>query len=107
MWFHLYPYENTPVHVVDGLTSLDTTFGINVPPFTQLIRRGRYVNTRGAPMNMLHVSGHMHKRGLRFSAWQSDGTKLFDEYDWSHPTGRYLVHLRVPAPRIGLEYYEL
>src|SRR5436305_309785 len=74
--------------VLDGLTSLDTTFGINVPPFTQLIRRGRYVNTRGAPMNMLHVSGHMHKRGLRFSAWQSDGTKLFDDYDWSHPTGR-------------------
>ena len=104
VWFNFYLYDNTPVHIVDGLTSLDTTFGINVPPFTQLIRRGRYVNTRGAPMNMLHVSGHMHKRGLRFSAWQSDGTKLFDDYDWSHPTGRDFDPLWVLAPGDWIDY---
>ena len=25
MWFNFYPYENTPLHIVDGLTSLART----------------------------------------------------------------------------------
>ena len=31
---------------------------------------------------------HRHKHGLRFSGWFSDGTKMFDDYDWEHPIGR-------------------
>jgi hypothetical protein len=81
-------FEGTPLHTMQGITSLDTTFGINVPPSTQRVQRGRYQNVSGRTEHILHVGGHMHKRGLRFSAWFSDGAKVFDDYDWEHPVGR-------------------
>ena len=36
-------------------------------------------------MSFMNLSGHMHKRGLRFTAWQSNGTKLYENFDWAHP----------------------
>ena len=78
-------YPGTSEHVAQTLTSLDTTFGIDVPPFTQKTQHGRFVNTFGKPMSFMNLSGHMHKRGLRFTAWQSNGTKLYENFDWAHP----------------------
>jgi len=87
-WTNFYRYQGTPEHHAKGLVSLDATANINVPPYTQRTLKGRYVNTSGVVQQVLFVGGHMHKRGLRFSAWQSDGTKLFDDYDWEHPQGK-------------------
>jgi len=87
-WTNFYRYQGTPEHKSKGLVSLDATGNINVPPYTQQTLRGRYVNTSGVVQQVMFVGGHMHKRGLRFSAWQSDGTKLFDDYDWEHPHGK-------------------
>ena len=84
VWTNVYPYEGTPEHIAQTLTSLDTTFGIDVPPFTQRVRRGRFVNTLGLPMSFVQLSGHMHKRGLRFTAWRADGTKVYENFDWAH-----------------------
>ncbi len=87
-WTNFYRYQGTPQHHAKGLVSLDATGNIDVPPYTQRTLKGRYVNTSGVVQQVMFVGGHMHKRGLRFSAWQSDGTKLFDDYDWEHPHGK-------------------
>ena len=75
------------------LTSLDTTFGISVPPFTQVIRHGHFVNNSAVPMHFVSLSGHMHKRGLRFTAWSSDGVKRYETFDWAHP-----LQVNFPSP---------
>jgi hypothetical protein len=85
VWVNIYPFVGTPQHIAQTLTSLDTTFGIDVPPFTQKIQPGRFVNGLGRAMSFLSVSGHMHKRGLRFTAWRSNGVKLYENFDWAHP----------------------
>jgi hypothetical protein len=104
VWFNFFPYEGTPDHLVEGLTSLDTTFNINVPVFSQKVQPGLFVNTLGKPMTFLHLGGHMHKRGVRFSAWHSDGTKVFDDYDWAHPVGREFDPAFVLAPGDSFRY---
>ena len=48
---------------------------------------GRFVNTLGKPMSFINLTGHMHKRGLMFTAWRSNGTKLYQNFDWAHPLG--------------------
>lgn len=87
VWVNIHPFSGIPQHHLRTLTSLDTTFGISVPPYTQKIQRGRFVNTLGVPISFITVSGHMHKRGLRFSAWRSDGSLLYENFDWAHPIG--------------------
>ncbi len=87
-WINYLPFEGTPKHVMQGIVSLDTTFGVNVPAFTQQTRRGRYVNNSGKTQHILWAGGHMHKRGLQFSGWFSDRTPMFIDYDWEHPVGR-------------------
>jgi hypothetical protein len=104
VWFNFFPYEGTPEHIADSLTALDTTFGINVPPFTQVTRHGRFRNDSGKPMYMLRLGGHMHKRGLRFSAFHSDGTKIFDDFDWAHPVGRPFDPAYVLQPGDWFDY---
>jgi len=85
VWTNIYPYPGTPQHVAQTLTSLDTTFTIDVAPFTQKAQHGRFVNDLGKPMSFVNLSGHMHKRGLRFTAWRSNGAKLYENFDWAHP----------------------
>ena len=87
-WANFFPYEGTPEHIARGVFSLDNTFGIRVPAFSRKVQRGRFVNTGLAPISVFALGGHMHKRGVRFTAWDSAGTRLFDDYDWAHPTGR-------------------
>lgn len=93
VWVNIHPYQGTPQHHLQTLTSLDTTFNINVPPFTQVIRHGHFVNNSGVPMRFISLSGHMHKRGLRFTAWSSDGVKRYETFDWAHPL---LVNFATP-----------
>lgn len=87
VWVNIYPFAGTPQHYLQTLTSLDTTFGISVPPFTQKVQHGQFVNATALPMSFVNLSGHMHKRGLRFTAWRSNGTLLYENFDWAHPVG--------------------
>src|SRR6185295_9932896 len=67
-----------------------TAFSINVEPFSTNTLRVRYGPTGDQPQSIFMLSSHQHQRGVRFSAWRSDGSKLFDNLDWSHPpTLRY------------------
>jgi len=43
------------------------------------------VNTTGLTMKFFSLSGHMHKRGVRFTTYRSNGTELYDNYDWAPP----------------------
>jgi hypothetical protein len=88
VWANFFPYEGTPAHIAKGITSLDSTFGIRVAPFTRKVHRGRFVNQSAQTMAIFGLGGHMHKRGVRFSAWDSAGTHLFDDFDFAHPVGR-------------------
>src|SRR5262249_26477504 len=104
VWTNIYPYSGTPQHIAKTLTSLDTTFSISVPPFTQKIQHGHFVNTTGLPMSFVTLSGHMHKRGLRFTAWKSDGTKVYENFDWAHPVGVIYTPPLVIAPGDWIDY---
>ena len=87
VWVNFHPYEGTPTHVVKSLPfDLGASGGINVPVGTQGTVRGRFTNAGSTTMRLMGLGGHMHKRGLRFSIWTSDGTKVLDDYDWAHPT---------------------
>jgi hypothetical protein len=87
VWVNFYPYQGTPEHLVKLIPiALDASGKINVPPDTQRTVQGRVVNTSGKVMHVMGVGGHMHKRGVRFSIWKSDGTKVLDDYDWAHPS---------------------
>jgi hypothetical protein len=98
VWTNIYPYGGTPDHEAITLIDYDDMFTINVPPFTQRLQQGRYTNTTGRPLNVFQVTGHMHKRGLRFTAYQSNGTKLYENFDWSHPIFRHIDPPFVLAP---------
>jgi hypothetical protein len=85
VWVNIYPYVGTPDHYVQTLYDLGSTFSILVDPFTQKLQHGHFVNTSAVPLEFFSLSGHMHKRGLRFTTYRSDGTKLYDNFDWAHP----------------------
>jgi len=87
VWTNIYPYDGTPDHIAQTLIDLGSTYSIYVPPFTQQTHHGRFTNTTAAPIYLIGLSGHMHFRGLRFTAWQSNGTKVYETLDWSHPGG--------------------
>ena len=46
----------------------------------------------------------MHKRGLRFTAWGSDGTKIYENFDFAHPIFRQFVPPLVIAPGDWIDY---
>jgi hypothetical protein len=46
----------------------------------------------------------MHKRGVRFSIWTSDGTKMMDDYDWAHPSVKRFDPPRALPPGDWLEF---
>lgn len=87
VWTNVYPYVGTPSRIAQTLTSLDTTFNISVPPFTQSVKVGRFVNTSGRPMRFIQLAGHMHRHSLRFTARSSGGATLYESFDWAHPFG--------------------
>jgi hypothetical protein len=46
----------------------------------------------------------MHQRGVRFDAWRSDGSRLYENTDWAHPR---ILNLDPPlalAPGDWLEF---
>ncbi|HLY36480.1 MAG TPA: hypothetical protein VKU61_00490, partial [Candidatus Binatia bacterium] len=104
VWTNIYPYAGTPEHIAQTLTDLTSTLTISVPPFTQQTHHGRYTNTTGAPMSFITLSGHMHFRGLRFTAWQSNGTEVYETYDWAHPGGVSFDPAFVLAPGDWFDY---
>jgi hypothetical protein len=80
-------------------------FSIWVPPGTQRAHPGRFTNTGTSPLGIVELVGHMHKRGLRFTAWRSDGTKLYEDFDWAHPQARSFdpPFMLAPADYIDFE----
>jgi len=104
VWTNLLPYDGTPGHIAQTLTALDSTFNINVPPFTQQLQHGHFVNRTAQPMSFIGLSGHMHKRGLRFTAWDSSGATLYENYDWGHPLTRQFDPPHVLAPGDYVDY---
>jgi hypothetical protein len=90
-WINMHPVIGGLQHPVETLFSGagnfegQTAYSINVPPFATGSLRLRMVNTLGVPMKIFHVSSHQHQRGTHFTAWTSNGTKIFENYDWAHP----------------------
>jgi hypothetical protein len=110
VWINLHPVAGPVEHVADTLLSLLGTFGdansysIYVPPFSTGALRLRYYNEFDRPMSIFQLSSHQHKRGVRFTAWRSDGTTIFENFDWSHPALLNLAPPFVLAPGDYIEY---
>jgi hypothetical protein len=104
VWVNMYPYPGTPEHLVETLTDFNDMFSINVPPNTQRLLQGRFTNTKGVPMAFVQLQGHMHKRGLRFTAYASDGAKILENLDWAHPFWRPFDPPLVLAPGDYLDF---
>ena len=89
-WINMHPVDGPLRHLAEGLVSTNARldgknpYSIFVPPFSTATLRLRYGPTDEA-WSIFRLSGHEHQRGTRFTAWKSDGTKLFDNLDWSHP----------------------
>ncbi len=98
VWVNLHPYPGTPEHVVETVTDFDDMFSIDVPPATQRLQKGRLVNQGASPMAFVQLQGHMHKRGLRFTAYASDGQQILENLDWAHPFWRPFESPLVLAP---------
>jgi hypothetical protein len=90
LWINLHPAPPSAI-VADTLLSLEAaldgkgSFSIFVPPGEVGALRLRYTNPRPGPMTIPQLSSHMHQRGVRFDAWRSDGTPLYENTDWAHP----------------------
>jgi hypothetical protein len=77
----------------DVVTLLDTIFfvdvGIDVPPHSRDIEHSGCANNTGTTINIGLLTGHFHKRGVRFSAWKTDAmggkTLVYETYDWNEP----------------------
>jgi hypothetical protein len=110
VWINMYPYVGTPPHVAQTIIDIDDTFAIDIPPFTVQVfpppgqARARWTNTDAVPRNVIFLGGHMHYRGLRFTVWGSDATKLYESYDWSHPNTRFFSPPLVIPPGGFLDY---
>ncbi|MEW6273375.1 MAG: hypothetical protein AB1689_29195, partial [Thermodesulfobacteriota bacterium] len=104
VWTNIYPYEGTPQHIGQTIIEFDDMFDIYVPPFTQRLETGVFTNTMGKAMHVFQVTGHMHKRGLRFTAYEPDGTKLYENFDWSHPIFRHLDPPFVLQPGESIDF---
>jgi hypothetical protein len=85
------PYQGTPEHLAQTIVDFTDMFTINVPVGTQKIQPGRWHNLTGRPLYVYSVSGHMHQRGLRFTARRSNGTTIYENFDFAHPIFREFV----------------
>lgn len=107
VYVNIYPYSGPTPKLAQTIVEIDDTFSINVPPFappSQSIHTGSFVNTTGQPISILSLSSHMHKRGKRFTEWNSSGTKLYENFDFSHPIFRYFTPPMVLAPGDFIDY---
>lgn len=110
VWINMYPYSGPTPRLATTIVDIDDTFAINIPPFTAQIfppvgqPRARWTNTGGVPRNVILLGGHMHSRGLRFTVWASDGTKLYENFSWAHPNTRLFTPPLVLQPSDYLEY---
>ena len=104
VWSSMYPYQGTPDHLAQTIIDYTDMFSINVPANTQRIQPGRWHNTGTVPYQVYSVTGHMHQRGLRFTAWRSDGTKIYENFDFAHPIFRQFVPPLVIPPGDWIDY---
>jgi hypothetical protein len=104
VWINVFPYDGLPPDLASTVIDIEDMFTISVPAFTQKIQPGRWVNNTGAPLNVYLLTGHMHKRGLRFTARRSDGTKVYENFDYAHPLQRYFSPPLVIPPGDWIDY---
>jgi hypothetical protein len=110
VWINAHPYSGTPAHLAQTIVDIDDTLGIDIPPFVQQVfpptgqPRARWTNTAGVPRHVIFLGGHMHYRGLRFTVWDSSGTKLYESFDWAHPNFRFFTTPMALAPGDFVEY---
>jgi hypothetical protein len=106
---NMHPVQGRLEHVADTLL---TTFGrldgknsysINVPAFSEGGLRLRWANDTGTPLHVFELSSHQHQRGTHFTAWRSDGTKVFENFDWAHPA---IVNYDPPLVLDPGDYFE-
>lgn len=91
VWINIHPYQGTPAHLAQTIVDFTDMFSISVPPGTQKIQPGRWHNLTGRPLYVYSVTGHMHQRGLRFTARRSNGTSIYENHDFAHPIFREFV----------------
>jgi hypothetical protein len=109
-WVNLHPVEGAVEHFSEGLVSTfaslngKTPYSIFVPPFQTATLRMQYANATTKPWHVFQLSGHQHQRGTRFTAWRSDGTKLFENLDWAHPAILHFAPPIVLQPGDWFEY---
>jgi hypothetical protein len=110
VWINLHPVTGALEHVLDSLLSQNaslggrSTYSINVPPHTQQSLRVRWTNDLGGTIHITQLGSHMHQRGIRFTAWASDGHQLYANADWAHPTVRNFAPPIVLAAGDYIEY---
>ena len=109
-WINMHPVAGGLEHPVETLFSgaapLDgkTAYGIFVEPFSTGTLKLRMANTLGTPMQIFHLSSHQHQRGTHFTAWNSTGSKIFENYDWAHPAILDFDDPLVLAPNDFIDY---
>lgn len=91
VYINIHPYQGTPQHLADTIVDYTDMFSISVPVNTQKIQPGRWHNNTGGPLNVYSITGHMHQRGLRFTAKRSNGTIIYENFDYAHPIFREFV----------------
>jgi hypothetical protein len=104
VWINLHPFQGTPDHLAQTIIDYTDMFSISVPVNTQKIQPGRWDNTSGLPYYVYSVTGHMHQRGLRFTARKSDGTVIYENFDFAHPIFRQFVPPLVLNPGDHIDY---
>ena len=55
-------------------------------------------------MQIVQLQGHMHKRGVRFTARRPDGSLIFENEDWAHPVWWPLDPPLALAPGDAIDY---
>jgi hypothetical protein len=91
IWINLHPVVGPLEHEVQTLLSTparlgsENSYSFEVPAFSTATHRLRYTNTSGVPLQIFELSSHQHQRGTRFTAWNSSGTRIFENFDWAHP----------------------
>jgi hypothetical protein len=109
-WINFRPVTGAVQHLADTLLSLGgaldgaNTYSIFVPPFSLGSLRLRWYNPQPVPLQIFKLSSHQHQRGTHFTAWDSDGTEIFENFDWAHPAVLEWADPYVLAPGDYLEY---
>lgn len=104
VWTNVFPYSGPTPKLAQSIVDITDMFSISVPPFTQRIQPGRFDNTTGQPLHVHVLTGHMHRRGLRFTARRSDGAVVYENFDFAHPLYRFFTPPLVVAPGDWIDY---